>query len=213
MITFSLPHESFVLGQAIVPDGEADVECETYVPVSGEPMQNIWIHAEDVDSVVARLRDHDSLKSVRQLNGPDPPVLLQVQWGRFDDPLITAFRRVGATVLGLEGDADRWQFTVRCPTHEAVSEFHSHCLEHDVPCTITSVSNSSLAQNRQRITPDQKEALRVALVSGYFAVPREVTLEELADSLGISDTAASQRIRRGVRSLLREQLGLREVSA
>ncbi|MFC7137822.1 helix-turn-helix domain-containing protein [Halobaculum litoreum] len=37
-------------------------------------------------------------------------------------------------------------------------------------------------------------------------MPRAVTLEELGDRLGISDTAASQRLRRGITALLTESL-------
>jgi len=47
------------------------------------------------------------------------------------------------------------------------------------------------------LTDRQRECLTVAQRHGYFAVPRECTLAELADALGIDKSTASETIRRG----------------
>jgi hypothetical protein len=57
------------------------------------------------------------------------------------------------------------------------------------------------------LTDRQREALRVALETGYFSVPRETSLEDLAKRLDVSDTAASQRLRRGVENLIADRFG------
>jgi predicted DNA binding protein len=64
----------------------------------------------------------------------------------------------------------------------------------------------SAGGHRFGLTPDQREALVLALNRGYFATPSEVTLDELADELDISRQALSTRIRRGNESILREVL-------
>jgi predicted DNA binding protein len=51
-------------------------------------------------------------------------------------------------------------------------------------------------------TEEQREALLAAYEGGYFAEPRETSLEELAEELGISPTAVGGRLRRGMRSLV-----------
>lgn len=51
-------------------------------------------------------------------------------------------------------------------------------------------------------TDEQREALLAAYEHGYFAEPRETSLEELAEVLGISPTAVGGRLRRGTRSLV-----------
>ena len=48
--------------------------------------------------------------------------------------------------------------------------------------------------------------LLAALDGGYFAVPRTTTLQDLAREFDVSDTAISQRIRRGVARLLSAEL-------
>lgn len=51
-------------------------------------------------------------------------------------------------------------------------------------------------------TEEQREALLAAYEHGYFAEPREASLEELAEMLDVSPTAVSGRLRRGMRSLV-----------
>lgn len=46
------------------------------------------------------------------------------------------------------------------------------------------------------LTDPQREALRTAYELGYFAVPRDASLDEVAAELGIGASAASERIRR-----------------
>jgi predicted DNA binding protein len=46
----------------------------------------------------------------------------------------------------------------------------------------------------------------VALEQGYFAIPREVSAEELATQFNISDQAVTERIRRGLTNVLTQIL-------
>lgn len=52
------------------------------------------------------------------------------------------------------------------------------------------------------LTEEQREALVVAYDRGFFAEPRETSLEELAKELDISPTAVAGRLKRGMRSLV-----------
>jgi hypothetical protein len=56
------------------------------------------------------------------------------------------------------------------------------------------------------LTEEQREAMVAAYEQGYFAEPRETSLEELAESLGLSATAVSGRIRRGMKSTIETTL-------
>lgn len=51
-------------------------------------------------------------------------------------------------------------------------------------------------------TDQQREALLTAYERGYFAEPRETSLEELAEELDRSPTAVAGRLKRGMRSLI-----------
>ena len=48
----------------------------------------------------------------------------------------------------------------------------------------------------------QRELLVTALEEGYYEMPREITLEELADKVGVAKTTASQHLRKAERKLI-----------
>ncbi|MEA5389123.1 helix-turn-helix domain-containing protein [Haloarculaceae archaeon H-GB11] len=52
------------------------------------------------------------------------------------------------------------------------------------------------------MTETQREALVLAYERGYFDSPRKVSLEEVAEELGITQQSLSSRLRRGHRRLI-----------
>ncbi|MFC4356646.1 helix-turn-helix domain-containing protein [Halobium salinum] len=52
----------------------------------------------------------------------------------------------------------------------------------------------------------QKELIREAVEAGYFAVPREVSLTELSERLGMTDREAKRELNRALDEYLRENL-------
>lgn len=56
------------------------------------------------------------------------------------------------------------------------------------------------------LTDRQRECLAVAQRRGYFEVPREATLAEVADALDVDTSTASETIRRGTARVLRQFL-------
>ncbi|APX96207.1 helix-turn-helix domain-containing protein [Natronorubrum daqingense] len=55
-------------------------------------------------------------------------------------------------------------------------------------------AESSLEIDVDGVTDKQREAVCVAVEAGYFETPREANLDELADRLGVSPSAVSQRL-------------------
>ena len=63
--------------------------------------------------------------------------------------------------------------------------------------TVHSISQSSTTPSTVQvdsITPTQWEAASLAVELGYYEAPREATLDDLADELGVSKSAVSQRL-------------------
>lgn len=58
-----------------------------------------------------------------------------------------------------------------------------------------------------RLTHRQFEALTVARDLGYYEVPRETALRDVASPLGCSESAASTLLRNGERALVNAALG------
>lgn len=60
------------------------------------------------------------------------------------------------------------------------------------------------------LTDRQQQYLTVAYRRGYFEVPRECTLAELADALGVDKSSASETIRRGAGRIIGQFIVSRE---
>lgn len=65
---------------------------------------------------------------------------------------------------------------------------------------------ASKSKEEVPVTGTQRDLLRSAIREGYFRVPREIPLVDLADHHGLSDREASEEIRRGLDVLLSDAM-------
>lgn len=72
--------------------------------------------------------------------------------------------------------------------------------------TLRHIYNPTIPDEESTLSPQQRDALLTAYRQGYFEVPRRTTLSELADTVEISDSALSQRLRRGTGALVEQTL-------
>lgn len=79
-------------------------------------------------------------------------------------------------------------------TRAAVQRFAARVLEHKGAVEVTGVHPAS--EPRKLLTDPQEEALREAVVSGYYRIPRPLNLHELAERMGITAASLSERLRR-----------------
>lgn len=100
-----------------------------------------------------------------------------------------------------------WFFRVAFPTEAALERFHAFFVEHDHAVEIrqlyeASEADAESAASQFGLTDRQRETLAAAVDAGYFDIPRSCSLAELADRFDISQNAASERVRRGVKTLI-----------
>ena len=109
-------------------------------------------------------------------------------------------------LLDARVDATGWHVRLLFPDRAAVSSYTRRCEADGMDPTIRAVrgTDGAHAPPTYDLTPTQAETLRAALESGYFDVPRRATLETLADGMGVSKQAVSERLRRGLDGLLSE---------
>ena len=106
--------------------------------------------------------------------------------------------------LGATRHGDRWTVRLRFPDREAVQTFFECCADLDgVTASLKRLYGTEEADNRPYgLSRRQIDALRIAFEAGYFDGPRSTTLNDLAAELGVSDNAVSERLRRGIQSVL-----------
>jgi hypothetical protein len=205
ILRFGVSAADWTLGRALALPDDARAIAETAVPTGGGPVPYIRLESGTVPEGDALVADGDLLDGVDELASGGETQLFRLDWADVPFPLFEAIRTEGGSVRTLEGDADRWRFEVRFPSESAVSAFHTRCRESEFDVRVRRLTQS-VTRGGSGLTSAQRAALRRALEEGYYRVPRGVTLGELAEEADVSDTALSQLLRRGVETVLREQL-------
>lgn len=121
----------------------------------------------------------------------------------------TSLENINAVVLEARGTGIRWEISVRFDTYEDVSRFQQRCSDRGVSPSIKRVvSDSAITEPNATLSQSQRETIELALKRGYFDVPRGTTTVKLAEELGISDQAVSERIRRGIKMLSQDEFAV-----
>ena len=203
-VEFTLGPANFVFADALEVAPSVSVTFERVVPVASDVLPYAWVTGEGVDAFEAAVR-RDDVVDLTRLSEVDDSRFYGVTWTD-DVPLLDATTASGGVLLEVSAD-DRWFFRVRFPAHDAVSSFYDRLpdvsLEVDRVWTLTDEFERDM---RYGLTPEQREAITLALDRGYFETPRNVTLSALADELDISQQALSDRVRRANEKILRRAL-------
>lgn len=113
-----------------------------------------------------------------------------------------------AVFLSAERDVGSWTVEAYFPNRSVLQQFERRCEAAGVQFDLLEVSEADGLRDTQQfgLTEVQAETLLTALDRGYYSIPREVNLEELAEPLDVSHQAVSERLRRGVESLVETTL-------
>jgi len=201
---FSLPADAFALGELLEVRSGIQVELETMVPTEETLLPYFWVDTADAGAIESALNSSPLVDAVVPVEQLGDDTLFRVAWTDEIDGLLEAIANSDGVVLDGTGYGDEWAFQLRFPDKESLSQFYRTVVADDVKIDLTSVHEpiETAGDPAFELTAEQQEVLTLALEQGYFDVPRDVTLVELAEMLHISDSAVSQRIRRGLTTIL-----------
>ena len=186
-----------------VPSTTLEHETITYT-AEGTLRWAFWATGDALGEFEAALSDDDTVEAFETLTEIDGRRLYEatvVDHG--SDRVYSAMTDQGIQLLDVTHSLERTINRVRCPSREAFLELRRAWTEdYDRFETRRLFTEATRSTETRTLTSKQREALCRASENGYFQVPREVTLGTLAGTLGVSTTAASQRIRRGIDTLL-----------
>ncbi|MFB6140739.1 MAG: helix-turn-helix domain-containing protein [Halosimplex sp.] len=203
-VSVSATDSPFEASTRAYPD--VTVEVERVVPTGG-PSYYAWFVGEGHRALLDDLRRDDSVGEVVVLDELPDRTLVRLGPDWLSPPLFDAVAAVGVTVVELRGTHDGWTAQLRFPDAGALGAFYDAAVERDLPVEFRQIYESDVGSRgasgtEYEVTETQRETLAAAYERGYFEVPRRITLTELADRLGVSEQAVSERIRRGLASLL-----------
>lgn len=114
----------------------------------------------------------------------------------------------GSVLQDVTATHEGWFFRAAFPDDAALERFHEFFVERDLEIEIRQLydagecSGAAAGGTQYGLTERQRDVLVAAVDTGYLDIPRSASLAELAEGFDISSNAASERFRRGVRTLI-----------
>lgn len=208
VVEFSLDAEAFPFGRSTSGGPDVRVQLERVVPLDQNRVPFVWATGESLEQFERTLRGSEIVKYAEALTRVGDSVLYAVEWYENGEAFLNGVAETGGTIMEAHGD-HTWSFTLRFRNHGDLTRFHQFYQAHDFPVHIDRVytlDEEPATEYGFGLTPAQREALTLAVERGYFAVPRETGLDDIADELNISKQATSERVRRGAETVLRKAM-------
>ena len=214
IVSGTVPADEFALDYSLETLPELMFEIERIVSTGDRAvMPLLWIRGASREAVEGTLEDDPTVDNVTLVGDFDEEWLFQMEWIGHVDLIVQMLTNSEATILDAVGQKNRWKLRVLYPRRESFSQTHTFCEEHGLDFDVESIRElDSEPAGRYGLTRDQYDVLATAVSMGYFQVPREVTLQELAEEFDVSHQAISERIRRATNALVEDTLfvGLHE---
>jgi len=175
---------------------------------SERTMPYFWAQAEDGDELDDALAQDDSVDQRRRVTDANGWYLYRLEWNPSVQSVLETLLAREATLLEAACRSGRWHLRLLFPDHDSISATNEACEASGVDLAVQRVKRVTdlVGTESHDLSFEQQEALQAAIKTDYYGVPREMTLEGLAERLGVSHQALSERLRRGHRNLVNNTL-------
>lgn len=203
-----IPADSFELGRIMQLEGETSIELESMVPLGEKAVPLFSVYDGSRSTFRDRVRDHPSVEHLREVSSHNEQTVFALDWNVERDIFFQGVLETGAHLLNAKGTKDTWEFELRFPDHDALSEFQQYCLKAHISLEVGRIYNPTRPGSGQwyGLSTAQKDTLVRAVQGGYYSIPRQMSTQELAETFDISDQAVTERLRRAIIMLVENTL-------
>ncbi len=203
-----IPADGTGTGQLFEAVPSLTCEMERVIASSGH---GLWLAGPSRSEIEAALDEADAIGTYSQISSDEDRWLYDIE---FEPDTVDPFEIVleeGGTVLSASASDGTWLLSIRVVDRESVSSLYDRLDDNGVTPTIVRLFDLAEESHSQcGLTARQYETLVAAIDHGYFEIPREVSMQELSEELGISHQALSERLRRAYRALVTAELNVTE---
>jgi predicted DNA binding protein len=202
--TFAVPSDQFPLGSVFNQLPSVNVELERIIPAQDVVIPYFWMRGTRVDDIEDGFDTHPGVKEIRFVDSVEDEYLLRVEWELDYDDVLAILVETEVPIISATGTSRQWTFEVRGEDRTGIRDFQRRCQELDIPVTLTEMHALTPVDTAVQagLTDTRQETLALAYERGYFESPREVTLEELGEELGITQQAVGSRLQNGMRYVI-----------
>lgn len=205
---FEVPAEGFVFQETFQTEPSMVIEIERVVATDELLTPYFWISDVSLDVFEAAAREDPTIEQLERLDEYDEATLYRAHWTDQIDALIHAYTQVGAAIVDAEGQNNEWILRMRFDDREKLDDFNEYLNDKNISFDLHSLYEITHPRSGSQygLTRKQTDALITAWEMGYFELPREATMKEVADELGIAPQSLSDRLRRAQNTLFENAL-------
>ena len=203
-----IPAESFELGRILELEESGTIELEDMVPLGEKAVPFFSVSDRVEESFEQNVENHPSVERILEVTRHDDERLYSLDWNIGRDVFLQGVIDLQGQLLSATGTVNTWEFEIRFPTHEALSGFQEYCSNAHIPLEVGRIYNPVRPGTGMwyGVTEAQRETLMRAVQGGYYSIPRRMSTQDLANDLGISDQAITERLRRAIVTLTENTL-------
>lgn len=199
--------ETPVLAETLEAVPDMQIAVEQHTSQKAKPVAlTFWAEGGDFGAFELALEDDPTVENPEVLASIDDQRLYQIGLSEEGDELITyhTWADVGGVFVSSERMDAGWHVRIRFPDRESLQEYAQFCDEKGLKFDLRQLYDAGGRDSTSfGLTERQVETLQLATEMGYFEVPRRAELEDIADRLGVSRQAVSERVRRATEALAR----------
>lgn len=205
---FTVPGESFCLGETLSTVPEVTVELDRLVAHNPDYiMPFIFLVDTNQQAFDQALSDDSSVEDATVTDSFDSTNLYQIDWSDTVSDRLDVILDHEGVILEARGSGDGWRLRVRFGSRNHFAEFQRHFEQFGEVSLHEMTSPQTPGDIQYGVSDKQREALLAAFDHGYYDVPRSGSGTELAEQLGVSQQAISNRLRRGIYRLIKNTIG------
>lgn len=189
----------------------SDVEIGVVSDAGTDPDHDVnffWVRAPEFDAVEAALEEDPTVASFSAIVEMEDQRTYRIEYSERAKLVSPPLTEIGSLTQEAKSHLNGWLLTLHFQDHDGLYALDEYAREEDITIDILDLQQVDGARETAEfgLTEPQREALVAAFLHGYYDDPRETSLEELAEILGISPTAVSGRLRRGAERLIEHVL-------
>lgn len=207
---FRLPTEEFCLAEtASVTDASFELlQIVAYDSACVLPFVRATGDERTLDGLDELLATDPTVETVERVAAMNDSRLYRVKWVDSIETTVHLLLEEGATILEATTVDEQWQLRSLFLDRDSLSRTYERCEERGLSVTVDRIYELTDIRHQQfGLTTQQHETMLAALEHGYYDVPREASLTDLAEELDVSHQALSERLRRGHGNLVKHALG------
>lgn len=203
-----IPSSEFAINETLTSLSDAEFECERIITSGDEAvMPLLWIRGVEEDRIEQAFQDDPTVENVELLSSFEEEYLYRMEWIGQVQLVLQMLTNSEATIMDAYGTGERWYLRILYPSREDLTKTVEFGEDHGLTFEIETIREmEGKPAGRYGLTEAQYEAMACAVENGYYQVPRENNLEDIAIDLDISHQALSERMRRATQALIEDTI-------